>query len=129
MMLNPMRGFGYRSRMVGINEPHKIIRIMKKHPQKYGRVKKAWDTERIVDKHEVDHLKTYRYLLTKEHMEGINDKVKHAFNLENSDLKEIDQARMQALVRKYGKHYRDTGGKAVQAAVLCERTINMMNHC
>ena len=75
------------------------------------------------------HIKTYRYDLTEEHFEGVDPRVKHAFNLQNGDLKEITRARFLSIQKKYGKHYADTGGKAVQGAVLCERTINLMNHC
>eukprot|EP00347_Sterkiella_histriomuscorum_P015955 403355050 len=124
MLLNQtQRDFGAATKKKGHND---FIQNEKAEAKKYGIKRRFYD-----------HLPTiarqlpksqYRNGLTETDLEGYNEEVKQSFNIINGSYHEVYQARAHEIINIFGKHQMDVGNNAIQAAVLCEKVVSLLNH-
>ena len=61
-------------------------------------------------------------------MKDSPEPVKRALDLKNASYEEISRQRKMVIFERFGVHEDDTGSPSIQAAILCEKTVNLMNH-
>ena len=102
------------------------IRKLKNKKIKFGRITRFFDTFDVHDRPPPAGI--YRGGLIETDFTGLDDKVKQAYSLNNSSLREMQSARLKAFRHRFGNGAYDTGSSAMQAAALCEKTLSAIRH-